>query len=62
MTRPGTICLRPCPFCGCNAAIDRLKGRYMVSCRNGALCGVYTDWRTSQNEAINIWNQRVKGE
>ena len=54
--------LKPCPFCGGEAAEDEEDQRftrypYYVECHN---CGARSDeWKTKK-EAIDAWNRRVE--
>ena len=61
--------LKPCPFCGGEAAlaIDEFTDNenscigeiYSVQCRNCIAC---TKWDASSDNAIAAWNRRVNNE
>jgi Lar family restriction alleviation protein len=54
--------LKPCPFCGGEAAIDTLNtikgnpGAYRMQCQG---CGVATRWCSSEISAQSAWSIRV---
>lgn len=51
--------LKPCPFCGEKARIDRYEHFYRVLCTD---CPALTEWLYSEQEAINHWNTRAYDE
>ena len=52
--------LKPCPFCGWEAAIRKRFGRYRyrVVCSNYE-CGVSTRTYKNAFDAFRVWNRRV---
>ena len=60
--------LKPCPFCGGEAVIERdditVVSRYLPVCSNyGKGCwGMQENWFISEHEAIEAWNRRVSDE
>lgn len=48
--------LKPCPFCGGKARLDRYEHFYRVLCTD---CPASTEWLYSEQEAIEAWNRRV---
>ena len=53
--------LKPCPFCGHEAGVGQGPDGYFVNC---TWCSAATDHLTGQKyteqEAIDLWNKRVK--
>lgn len=47
---------RPCPFCGGKAKLWKYGLVHEVRCET---CGATTNYRTTGDAAIKIWNQRV---
>jgi hypothetical protein len=64
--------LKPCPFCGTQAHVNRLKWsaspRYFVSCGNGmGKCiasehNTFGRFYTNRDDAIEAWNRRTNYE
>lgn len=51
------IKLKPCPFCGGEAEIKELTGRFAVECKNKcAATRIFKD----KNKPIEAWNGRVE--
>lgn len=53
--------LKPCPFCGCEAALIEDEGAYKVFCL-GAHCDAQYGWCAAEEQAVNGWNRRKEGE
>lgn len=58
--------LKPCPFCGCKNIRTWIDGRYypkhelyFVECDNDE-CKCRTDVFENKDEAIKVWNRRVR--
>ena len=51
--------LKPCPFCGGEADIERTSELHYISCKN---CYVDTRVYGSKAEAIKAWNERIDVE
>ena len=53
--------LLPCPFCGCEAILDRkvafMTSSFRVKCSNCEMC---TELHSFKNAAIATWNRRAK--
>lgn len=50
--------LKSCPFCGGEAALDRVNNLLFVTyCKR---CGAACDNRQSEDEAIKTWNTRAE--
>ncbi len=51
--------LKPCPFCGGKAYLDKVTDdypNYVIRCWG---CGVSTQWCADKNKAVELWNRRV---
>ena len=48
--------LKPCPCCGGKPRKEQYEEFYRVSCCE---CGMNTDWLSSINEAVDVWNSRA---
>lgn len=48
--------LKPCPFCGADALIKRLSGRYAIECTRHC---VGTRILPNREQVIEIWNRRT---
>ena len=53
------IKLKPCPFCGCDAAMFMLDDRYTARCRS-CFCG--TGEYKDPERASETWNRRADDE
>lgn len=58
--------LLPCPFCGSKAKILEYEYggldhriEYQPSCTNDN-CGVDMNWLETEEEAVELWNKRIK--
>lgn len=53
--------LKPCPFCGSKAVIQRNGSYHRVCCPNIQDCPIEprTHWVLNQESAIKAWNRRV---
>lgn len=47
--------LKPCPFCGGQAGIIDIYGRYAVSCKE---CDAKTETANTMGDAAKAWNKR----
>ena len=61
--------LKPCPLCGCKAIIGRTRSidskhypLVNVLCVNVVNCGCRIAWRRDEDEAVRVWNGRVRIE
>jgi len=54
------IKLKPCPFCGSEAAIqDKDHGQKAVNCNNIIVCGAESGWAYTEEAAAEKWNRRA---
>ncbi len=49
--------LKPCPFCGHEAQIN--KDEWSIQC---SYCPAYMGYFNTEQEAVEAWNRRVKDE
>lgn len=59
-----TIELKPCPFCGREAALKEFEHDYLVRCSAPAQHSgliVHTTWFATAEEAAHVWNTRHEG-
>lgn len=62
--------IKPCPFCGSEAEIFTMYGDYatcdVVVCKTDGCRGskdyAWSDIRCTEDDAIKLWNKRVKDE
>ena len=53
--------LKPCPFCGGEAIVNLLLGKYCITC-TGCMGGIFpASWQTRE-EAIEAWNRRANDD
>jgi len=53
--------LKPCPFCGGEAAVkSRTAYDYVIMCRDCYVNDESNNWSQTKEEAIDAWNRRVK--
>lgn len=55
--------LKPCPFCGYDAFINRFSGEidgYSISCSAIEYCGATQEKFDTEEEAIEAWNRRAE--
>lgn len=51
---------KPCPFCGCKAiGVREMSGHYRAHCGG---CEATASFQESEQEAIERWNRRAKGQ
>lgn len=48
--------LKPCPFCGENASINKGGGEYFVMCEG---CRVMTMGLAEMDQVVEPWNERI---
>lgn len=53
--------LKPCPFCGSEAKLNKGKTVFWCSCENAA-CACEIGAYLKKEEAIKAWNRRVNHE
>ena len=52
--------IKDCPFCGDQGFLREGHGKYLVECRNEYTCTASIAYQKSEEEAIRIWNNRVR--
>ena len=56
--------LKPCPFCGGEAQLIHMNGKFTASCGLGG-CMANISWYSDRETAAKAWNRRIsetKGE
>ena len=63
--RVKTNCLKPCPFCGGCAVLEKFNNGecdvYIVQCQNPN-CQAETTYSNKAEDVISIWNRRINAE
>jgi len=53
--------LKPCPFCGGRAVLEKIGWPHLVSCIKCGARMISIKWeKDGEQEAVKKWNQRVK--
>ena len=48
--------IEPCPYCGCDAVIEKGRRKFYVVCYE---CGVKTGYYEAPKDAIKAWNRKI---
>ena len=48
--------IEPCPYCGCDAVIEKGRRKFYVVCYE---CGVKTGYYEAPKDAIKAWNRKM---